>query len=317
MNCLYRSHHLARPLWKRLVLTVYYHATRPVRWRRHLRAAAAGRVPVVILFYHRVAEAADNPWTVSQRMFARQVTWLRKNFELVDLAESQRRIRHGVNHRPCACITFDDGYADNCTYALPWLLRERIPFAYFVTLHNVLSGEPFAHDLLWGKPHAPNTLEQICALADAGVEIGSHGFSHADLGAIDNRQVLDCELAGSRDTLQRLIRRTVRYFAFPFGQPSNITPLALRLAWEAGYEAVCSAYGGLNLPGDDGFHLLRIGVDDDLIGLVNAATGDPRHLSKQRQMPRIVLAETPLRPDDGQAKCYPPATCPAAVESQH
>jgi peptidoglycan/xylan/chitin deacetylase (PgdA/CDA1 family) len=236
-----------------------------VRWWNHLRAVAAARVPVVILFYHRVAEAADNPWTVSHRMFIRQLSWLRSNFELVSLAEAHRRIRRGANHQRCVSITFDDGYADNCTYALPLLVEERIPFTYFVTLHNVLSGEPFAHDLIWGKPCAPNTLAQICALAEAGVEIGSHGFSHTDLGAIDNQRVLNYELLDSRDVLQRLVGRPVRYFAFPFGQPNNMSPRALRAAREAGYEAVCSAYGGLNFSGDEAFHLLRIGVDHDLI----------------------------------------------------
>ena len=272
------------PYWKLFLLSLYYHATRPVRWWNHLRAVAAERVPVVILFYHRVAAAADNPWTVSNNMFSRQLAWLRKNFELVPLAEAHRRIRRGANHRPCASITFDDGYADNCTYALPLLVEQQIPFTYFVTLHNVLSGEPFSHDVIWGKPCAPNTLEQIRALADAGVEIGSHGFSHTDLGAIHDQRLLSYELVGSRDEVQRLTGRPVRYFAFPFGQPRNITPLAMRIARDAGYHAVCSAYGGLNFPGDDGFHLLRIGVDDDLIGLKNAATGDPRKLRRWRQL---------------------------------
>jgi len=300
----------AMPYWKLFLLSLYYHATRPVRWWNHLRAVAAERVPVVILFYHRVAAVADNPWTVSNNMFSRQLAWLRKNFELVPLAEAQRRIRSGANQRPCATITFDDGYADNCAYALPLLAEQQIPFTYFVTLHNVLSGEPFSHDLIWGKPYPPNTLEQIRALADAGVEIGSHGFSHTDLGAIDDQRLLSCELIDSRDELQRLIGSPVRYFAFPFGHPKNITPLAVRIARQAGYHAVCSAYGGLNFPGDDGFHLLRIGVDDDLIGLKNAATGDPRKLRRWRGGPTKQYDDMGQRPgrlssesSDTQAHC--------------
>ena len=61
---------------------------------------------------------------------------------------------------------------------------------------------------------------------------------------------------------------------------SDLRRTLKRIARQAGYHAVCSAYGGLNFPGDDGFHLLRIGVDDDLIGLKNAATGDPRKLRR-------------------------------------
>ena len=46
----------------------------------------------------------------------------------------------------------------------------------------------------------------------------------------------------------------VRYFAFPYGQHENLSAAAFRVAFEAGYEGVCSAYGGYNFPGDDPFH---------------------------------------------------------------
>ena len=48
------------------------------------------------------------------------------------------------------------------------------------------------------------------------------------------------------------------------------------MARRCGYEAVCSAYGGFNYPGGDAFHLVRIAVDNNLIGLKNWVTGDPR-----------------------------------------
>src|SRR5581483_3436145 len=115
------------PWWKYALLSSYYHVTYPYRWSYNRRAAREGRAPVMVLFYHRVAESGWNDWTCSNRMFARQVRWLKANFELVSLAESQARIRSGHNSRPTVSITFDDGYADNCQEALPLLIRERIP----------------------------------------------------------------------------------------------------------------------------------------------------------------------------------------------
>ena len=77
-------------------------------------------------------------------------------------------------------------------------------------------------------------------------------------------------------------RQVAQEFAFPFGQYVNLSSEAFRLAWEAGYEGVCSAYGGYNFPGDDPFHLQRIHVDDDMIRLKNRATVDPRKIGTPR-----------------------------------
>src|SRR5208283_1899681 len=109
-----------------------------------------------------------------------QVGWLQRTFELISLEEVQRRLRSGINDRPAVHITFDDGYADNCQTAIPWLIKERIPCTYFVTVQNVLEGRPFGHDLTCGADLAPNSLAEIRAMADAGIEIGAHTYSHAD-----------------------------------------------------------------------------------------------------------------------------------------
>jgi peptidoglycan/xylan/chitin deacetylase (PgdA/CDA1 family) len=149
-------------------------------------------------------------------------------------------------------------------------------------LRNVLEEEPFSHDLAMGHRFAPNTVEQLRAMAAAGVEIGAHAYTHADLGTIGNPRLLHYEVATAKEELQAAIGRPVRYFAFPYGQRANLSPAAFRLAREAGYAAVCSAYGGFNFPGDDPFHLQRIAVDDNMIRLKNWVTMDPRKLHTKR-----------------------------------
>ncbi len=270
------------PGWKRLLLSIYYHGSYPIRWCSHRRAVAGGRVPVAILFYHRIADDAANDWTVSNRTFARQIRWLQAHFDLVSLEEAQQRVRRGVNRRRCVSITFDDGYADNCREAIPRLIKEQIPCTYFVTLRNVLDGRPFAHDLGQGTPPAPNTLEQLKAMAAAGIEIGAHTYSHPDLGTLVDRRRLYEEVVTAGEELQAALGRRVRYFAFPFGLHANLNREAFGMAHRAGYEGVCSAYGGLNFPGDDAFHLQRIPVGDDLIRLKNWTTVDPRKINTPR-----------------------------------
>jgi peptidoglycan/xylan/chitin deacetylase (PgdA/CDA1 family) len=273
-----------------LALGLYYNATLPYRaWSRR-RRSRAGRAPVAIVFYHRVADTTANPWTASNRTFARQIAWLKRHFDLVSLAEAQRRLASGQNERAAVSITFDDGYADNCQQALPLLIHEQIPCTYFVSTRYVLEQKAFPHDADRGQPLAPNTPEQIRALADAGIEIGCHTRNHANMGVVRDRAELHEELVVSRAELERLTHRPVRYFAFPYGQPMHMTSEAFMLAREVGYAAVCSAYGGFNFPGDDTFHLQRIHADNDLLRLKNWLTVDPRKL---RSTPRFYPAPVP------------------------
>ena len=171
-------------LWRKCLLNAYYFSTLPARCRAATRRAAQHREPVRILFYHRVADEIPNHWTMRPKTFAGQINWLRERFDLVTLAEAQTRIASGRNDRPTVCVTFDDGYADNLRSAIPLLLKLQIPFTYFVSTDHVLRGQPFPHDVEAGQPLAVNTLAQLRELAAAGVEIGAHTRSHANLGSI-------------------------------------------------------------------------------------------------------------------------------------
>lgn len=249
---------------KRLLLSTYFHATTPWRLAMDRLRRARSNEPVQILFYHRVADYHPNPWTIGHRAFEEQINWLAKRFDIVSLTEAQRRIIRGKNRRPTAVITFDDGYADNMHFAMPLLIHRKLPFTYFVTSGNVLTGKPFPHDLERGEPLAPNTEGDICELAAQGVEIGAHTRTHTDLAKLEGPSLVD-EIAGSKRDLEKMTGQEVRYFAFPFGQPRNLTSEGFRVALEAGFAGVCSAYGGYNFPGGDPFHLERFHADPDFL----------------------------------------------------
>ncbi len=123
-----------------------------------------------------------------------------------------------------------------------------------------------------------NTWPQLRELAAAGVEIGAHTRTHADLGAdLSDDEIVD-EVVGSKHELERELDCSVRYFAFPYGQHKNLSAGAFRIAANAGFDGVCSAYGGYNFPGDDAFHLRRFHADEQFIRFVNWMTVDPRKL---------------------------------------
>lgn len=265
-------------------LELYCAATQP--WRRWLsaRQAAEHRARVMVFFYHRVAKSQDSPWTTPIDTFCRQIDFLRRHYDLVSLEESLRRIREG-NDRPSAHITFDDGYAENTVEALPFLIGNRVPTTYFVSSWQIATGTPFRHDQMLGKPMPVNTPEQLRVMADAGIEIGSHTRRHIDLGEVAAEATLRDELIGSKHELETIIGRPVRYFAFPFGTPKQLTAPAIAILREAGYQAICSAFGGYNFPGDDPFHVQRIHGDNEMPRFKNWATMDPRKTGIRLPLP--------------------------------
>ncbi len=266
-----------------LLLYPYYYGSYPMRWWSNMRRDAAGRAPVTVVFYHRVADQHPSPWSISTRRFAQQITWLRRHFTLVSLEDAQARIRSGNNTHPAVSITFDDGYADNCAFALPLLIRQRVPFTYFVSLHHIQHAVPFTHDIVADQRHRVNTVDELRALANEGVEIGVHTRTHADLGQVRDADQLYDEVVTAGRELSELVQRPMRYFAFPYGLHRNLTAESFCVAREAGYRGVCSAYGGYNFPGDDPFHLQRFHADEEWIRWKHCMTIDPRRIRKTRR----------------------------------
>ncbi len=270
-------------LVQRSLLGLYQGATASMRMRAVRRMASEGRAPVSVLFYHRIADTSPNDWTLPVEEFRRQIDWLARRFDFVSLHEAQRRLAAGKSRRPAVAITFDDGYGENCDHALPLLLRRRIPFTYFVSTQIIRDQTAFPHDLAAGERLRPNTITELHTMAGAGVEIGAHSRTHADLGKSTDADWLREEIVGSIEDIETWTGRRPRSFAFPYGQTSNFTPAAMRVARDAGIEVVCSAYGAYNQPQQVAkelgpFHLRRIHADREWVRFVNWMTFDPRKL---------------------------------------
>ena len=255
---------------------MYCVASWPIRKLRYAQMVRAGKVPVFSVFYHRVADQPENPWSISCDQFQKQIDWFQESFEIVDLEECQRRIRSGFNDRATLSITFDDGYAENCDFALPLLIERRIPVTYFVTTHHTTQQQPFSHDCELDSPLPTNSIESLRALDSAGIEIGAHGRTHVDLGKITCPETLVDEVIKATREMETAIGRKIRYFAFPFGQHENLNPAVFQILKEAGFLGVCSAYSGWNEIGGDDFHIQRVHGDPDFSRVRNWLSFDPR-----------------------------------------
>lgn len=128
----------------------------------------------VILMYHRVADAATDPWGLSVRpdRFAEHLELIRQHAtpvrlqDYVNLAfENARSVRNVV------AITFDDGYLDNATTALPILERYAVPATIFIATGFVDQGEPYWWDELEFLLLHPGTRPRVLRLSCGSIRL--------------------------------------------------------------------------------------------------------------------------------------------------
>lgn len=112
-------------------------------------APAGTRARLTVFMYHRVPLQPDllfpNQTYASQ--FERQMEWVRKWFNVLPLDTAVDRLIAGSLPARPAAITFDDGYADNYTVALPILNRLNIPATVFVAT-DFLDGGAMWNDIV-------------------------------------------------------------------------------------------------------------------------------------------------------------------------
>lgn len=106
-------------------------------------AGRAARLSTLI--YHRVLPEADPllPGVPDAATFRWQMRFLRRNFNPLPLDEAVQRLRSGSLPSRAVCVTFDDGYADNATVALPILREEGVPATFFIAAAYLNGGRMF------------------------------------------------------------------------------------------------------------------------------------------------------------------------------
>ena len=117
---------------RQTLLNGFYSAFRVCRLMPTVRRVLGNRG--VILVFHEIHESATQElMTGSGTTFLdHALVWLKNNgWEIVSLDEGLRRLMQEDGRR-FAVLTFDDGYRDNVTHALPILERHDAPFTIFV-----------------------------------------------------------------------------------------------------------------------------------------------------------------------------------------
>jgi peptidoglycan/xylan/chitin deacetylase (PgdA/CDA1 family) len=184
-----------------------------------------------ILVYHTIGKPPESPLCdelISPERFEQQLRWLSRRRRIVPLVETLSR----SEKERLVAITFDDGYRDNLTVALPLLEKYSLPMTLFVVA---------------GFVDRSGYLSR-CELREISghplVTIGSHGLSHRHFTRLLSAEAR-AELFESRQILEGITNRKIDLLAWPFGECDADLE---RLSAECGYRASWSVWKGTNSP---------------------------------------------------------------------
>jgi peptidoglycan/xylan/chitin deacetylase (PgdA/CDA1 family) len=128
------------------------------------------RKRLLIVNYHRVLSVPDplRENEITAQDFTMQLGMLGRYFNVLPLGEAVTRLANGALPRRAVAVTFDDGYADNVTVALPIMQRLGVPAAFFITV-GFLDGGRMWNDTITDAIGA--TTGPSLDLRDLGAEV--------------------------------------------------------------------------------------------------------------------------------------------------
>jgi peptidoglycan/xylan/chitin deacetylase (PgdA/CDA1 family) len=107
----------------------------------------------LILMLHRVVTEESPVFDPGMAVYSKNLDWVlgyirARGWEIISLDQLYDRLASGSRLRPFVCVTFDDGYADNLTIALPIFQRHQAPLCVNVTVGYVNRTAPAWWDAL-------------------------------------------------------------------------------------------------------------------------------------------------------------------------
>lgn len=287
-----------RPRWKLCLDTLLLCSPLIItrNWYRRLRR----KYPITILTHHLVSDRPHR-MGISTQAFWRQVRFLQRHYRIVSLAQAVELLKAGKVDAPTVVLTFDDGYADNFLALRAVAEETGVPITMFISTEPVTHQQEFQHDIENGIRGAlPLTWEQLRYWSSRQVEFGAHTRTHFDCGSKNNAR-LDFEIAGSKFDLEQRLGTAVNFFAFPFGQPENMSAEAVQIV-RANYPFFVSGFGGENHCGaGDGQHLRRKNLyanswelELELQGIFDIVDTLKRSLSRRNSKTDRVFEHVPL-----------------------
>ena len=209
---------------------------------------------VPILMYHSIDPNADakNRLAVTADTFDRQMRFLKTHRYNVITLEALVTLIKNKKKVPAKtiCITSDDGYKDNYTYAFPILKKYSLPATMFIIVDEV--NRPQGDRLNW---------DEIKVMQDSGlIAFGSHTLGPEPLVNFKSETEIKRQIFDSKKILKEKLGRKVLFFSYPEGLfDARIKQLVI----DAGYSGAVATNPGRDYADDDIFLLKRLRISEN------------------------------------------------------
>jgi peptidoglycan/xylan/chitin deacetylase (PgdA/CDA1 family) len=208
------------------VQTFTEYAGRPA-WQGRLRAALRGRMLAALSSLRRATPGGDwirfpyyhHVFDDERRGFEDHLRYMRSLGEFVSLDHAVTLLEEA---RPIRgrylCVTFDDGFRNCLTNALPILVDAGAPAAFFLPTQFIGTCGPLPSLARNTRPVEFLTWEECRQMSAAGMTMGAHTVSHSRLITLTADEVAH-EIAESKAVIETELGRTCDHFCAPWGRP--------------------------------------------------------------------------------------------------
>jgi peptidoglycan/xylan/chitin deacetylase (PgdA/CDA1 family) len=181
-----------------------------------------------ILTYHSI-DSSGSPISLSEEAFRAHVRFFGSGrvavVPLADLASMP-------DETDALAITFDDGFLNFTSIAMPLLSHLGFPATVFVVSDAVGGSNDWGGSPTHGIPTLPlMSWPDLERARDAGFEIGAHTRHHPYLTGLSQAQAED-EISGCVDRIVTELGERPRRFAYPYGDVNDSVAVLARETFE-------------------------------------------------------------------------------------
>lgn len=226
--------------------------------------APAEQQQIPILMYHSISSYASPRFRsciVTPTSFEEHLSYLEESHytsvTVTQFVQAMAKEGKALPPRPIL-ITFDDGYQDFYTMALPALRRHGFTATLYVATAFIGNTSRWLRDK--EETMRPMlTWDQLAEINANGIECGAHSHTHPQLDILPLARVKD-EILRSKKLLEENLGQEILSFAYPYGYYSNRVQ---QMVQAAGFASACAIKLHLSSLHDNPYALARLAIRPD------------------------------------------------------